>query len=192
MPCGHGETTTQPTIHSLAAAHWGKNDQSGFRLAARRRTLHPRENAEKEMTMATTLREWGDLLVGNWTIQRTSPLAKGSLSVQSGSLAVSWTEGNTALEAKIVPAAGVSAGTFIATMDPASGQIKQNTVYPDGSTETTYISKVAEGQWSWKQTRNFANGQQETNSATFIVANMEISWSTALPAGRLFTPPWAN
>jgi hypothetical protein len=121
--------------------------------------------------MATTLQEWGDLLVGDWTIQRTSPLEKGSLSVQSGSLSVRWVAGNTAIEASTKPAAEVAPGTFIATMDPASGQIKQNTVYPDGSTETTYISKIAEGQWGWKQTRNFANGQQETNSATFTVAN---------------------
>ncbi|HEX4604513.1 MAG TPA: hypothetical protein VH724_10990 [Candidatus Angelobacter sp.] len=121
--------------------------------------------------MATTLQEWGDVLVGDWTIQRTSPLEKGGLSVQSGSLSVRWTEGNSALAATTQPAAGVGAGNFIATMDPASGQIKQNTVYPDGSTETTFISKVADGQWEWKQTRNFANGQQETNNATFTVTN---------------------
>ena len=120
--------------------------------------------------MATTLQEWGDILVGDWTIQHTSPLEKGSLSVQSGSLSVSWMAGNTALTAATNPT-GTAAGTFIATFDPASGQIKQNTIYPDGSTETTFISKVTDGQWAWKQTRFFANGQQETNSASFSVAN---------------------
>jgi hypothetical protein len=120
--------------------------------------------------VATTLQEWGDMLVGDWTIQRTSPLEKGSLSVQTGSLSVSWMEGNTALVATTDPN-GTAAGRFIAAFDPASGQIKQNTIYPDGSTETTYISKVADGQWAWKQTRNFANGQQEQNSATFSSAN---------------------
>src|SRR6476660_2138066 len=86
----------------------GKERSIGFSIGRTSPDSAPRENAERETTMATTLQEWGDLLVGNWTIQRTSPLEKGSLSVQSGSLAVSWTEGNTALEAKTVPAAGVS------------------------------------------------------------------------------------
>jgi hypothetical protein len=120
--------------------------------------------------VATTLQEWGDMIVGDWTIQRTSPLEKGSLAVQTGSLSVSWMDGNTALVATTDPN-GTAAGRFIAVFDPASGQIKQNTIYPDGSTETTYISKVADGQWAWKQTRNFANGQQEQNSATFASAN---------------------
>ncbi|HEX4604514.1 MAG TPA: hypothetical protein VH724_10995 [Candidatus Angelobacter sp.] len=120
--------------------------------------------------MATTLQEWGDVIVGDWVIQRTSPLEKGSLSTQTGSLSVSWAEGNTALLATTDPN-GTAAGRFIATFDPASGAIKQNTIYPDGSTETTFISKVADGQWAWKQTRNFANGQQETNSASFSVTN---------------------
>ena len=30
FPCGQRETITQPTLHSLAATQWGKNDQSGF------------------------------------------------------------------------------------------------------------------------------------------------------------------
>jgi hypothetical protein len=124
----------------------------------------------EETPVATLLQEWGDLLVGDWTIQRTSPLEKGSLSVQTGSLSVSWMEGNTALQATTDPS-GTAAGKFIAVFDPESGAIKQNTIYPDGSTETTYISKVADGQWAWKQTRTFANGQQEQNSASFSVAN---------------------
>jgi hypothetical protein len=49
--------------------------------------------------------------------------------------------------------------------------IKQTESFDDGSTEVTFITKVASGQWAWRQTRTFADGTQETNIASFNFGN---------------------
>jgi hypothetical protein len=122
------------------------------------------------------LQEWGKLIAGQWTMQSATAAEGGTLVVANGSHTVSWMEGHGALEAICIPPLALadqtaSTGTrWVAVLDSATGQIKQTTVGADGTTEVAYIAKQ-NGQWGWKQTRNFPNGVTETNCATFVVSN---------------------
>ena len=60
---------------------------------------------------------------------------------------------------------------WTAVFDTATGAIRQTSVDSDGTSEVALISKNANGQWGWQQTRNFPNGAVETNVSTFTISN---------------------
>ena len=128
------------------------------------------------MADAGLLKEWGQLMAGKWTIQSAQAGDGGALAVSSGSHTISWMEGGGALEASCIAPAGVGTAAaspgsrWVAVYDSASGQIKQTTVYGDGTTDVAFIGKK-NGQWGWNQTRSFPNGATETNCSTFTVTD---------------------
>ncbi|MGD0568434.1 MAG: hypothetical protein ABSA78_08510 [Candidatus Sulfotelmatobacter sp.] len=115
-------------------------------------------------TASALLQEWGKLLVGQWTLTGPGP-------EDQRSLAVSWMPGGTALISDNASSPSAAAGRAVTVADAASGQIKQTEVYSDGKIETTYISKLPNGQWAWRQTSTASDGTQETNTATFTLTN---------------------
>jgi hypothetical protein len=115
-------------------------------------------------TATAQLQEWGKLLVGQWTITGPGPEDQASLEV-------SWMPDGTGLQSDNKSAAAAATGRAVTVADAASGQIKQTEVYSDGKIEITYISKLPNGQWAWRQTSTAADGTQETNTATFTLTN---------------------
>ena len=116
---------------------------------------------------AQNFAEWAQLMVGKWSLAGPTPQEQGTITI-------SRTPGNKALDTinnMTNPDGTPLTGHAVTVPDAATGMIKQTESYDDGSTEVTFITKVSNGQWAWRQTRTFADGSQETNVSTFNFGN---------------------
>jgi hypothetical protein len=122
-----------------------------------------------EIVASQHFAEWAQLWVGKWALTGPTPSERGTITI-------SMMPGGKALDTDNKLEAGANGGGpltghAVTVADPASGMIKQTEVYDDGSTDVTYITKVSNGVWAWRQTRTFANGEQETNISSFNFSN---------------------
>lgn len=126
-------------------------------------------------TAQNNLLEWGSLWVGSWSIQGATAGDGGKILVANGSHTISWGADQSSLTAEcIMPVFDSTGGLsmrWTAVFDTATGAIRQTSVDSDGTSEVALISKNANGQWGWQQTRNFPNGAVETNVSTFTISN---------------------
>ncbi len=113
----------------------------------------------------STFEEWSQFWVGKWSLAGATP-------DDSGVLTISRVPGLQALQQINNMGGGSSlVGHAVTVPDPTSGMIKQTEIYSDGTIEVSFIAKAPDGQWVWRQTRSFMNGQQENNTSTFRIGN---------------------
>ncbi len=114
------------------------------------------------MANSGTLAEWGQVLAGSWKIQGVDPKDTGSLNVD-------WLPGSDSLHAICVQPA--LTGSWTASADSSTGEIRHHTINADGSSDVTHITKVGPNQWSMHQVCVLPNGEEASNTSSFIVTD---------------------
>ena len=122
-----------------------------------------RETRMKELLVANaTLQEWGQVIAGSWKIH-------GSNGEEAGSLSANFVPGQPAVQAICVQPA--LTGSWTASADPETGQIKHHTINADGSTDVTHVTKKGTNLWELAQVCVLPSGETASNTSSFIVTD---------------------